>query len=253
MYEWQNAYYDSPKCELLYERIVETTTPRLSLADTAKISTTPRPPKRRRPADSEDRDEPAQFRRVRLRYWSPDQNSNAGPTGDVPSSIAGATSASNLTHAPTTQSRGSHTREPRPELRKFLRRNALDLSTLPSPSFEGIPFPSTINDYATYESGTKSFNPFDHQPSIGYPRDSYRYPRSPISAQRSDQVLVPLLSQELTSQHPLSLSSKATSDMYNNSFIEFIYGRRLRAKSSRDPVRSGGVFDDSNYAYFGHT
>lgn len=72
----QTAYSCSPRCRLWYQRIMETTTteqttrntvdPEVDLQD-SQLST-PRPLKRQRLDDGEPDDNPAHFRRVRLRY-----------------------------------------------------------------------------------------------------------------------------------------------------------------------------------------
>lgn len=61
-----------------YQRVVEIASPELQPAilttEPIQIPESARPRKRRRHHDAEDRDEPSQFRRVRLRYWSSHQD-----------------------------------------------------------------------------------------------------------------------------------------------------------------------------------
>ena len=72
----QIAYFRSPRCKLWYQRVSETITiePKVIVKDT-QLSTSP-PQKRQRSDDEDSDDNPAQFRRVRLRYW--DQNHELG-------------------------------------------------------------------------------------------------------------------------------------------------------------------------------
>ena len=91
----QIAYFRSPRCKRWYQRVLETITtepipistidPKVVVQDTQLPTSRPR--KRQRIDDEDSDDNPAQFRRVRLRYWDQDHELGSSLAHDQGSPI----------------------------------------------------------------------------------------------------------------------------------------------------------------------